>query len=43
MTVTNQGARRTYAFVRDLYGAAAGTPPEHGGGIGPVRPRIETV
>jgi hypothetical protein len=27
MTATNSGPRRTYAFVRDLYGAAVGTSP----------------
>ena len=27
MTATGQGPTRTYAFVRDLYGASAGTPP----------------
>jgi hypothetical protein len=43
MTATGQGPTRTYAFVRDLYGGSAGTPPEDSRGIGPVRPRIETV
>jgi hypothetical protein len=43
MTAASQGPGRTYAFVRDLYGAAAGTPSEHSRGIAPVRPRIETV
>lgn len=43
MTATGQGPRRTYAFVRQLYGAAGGTAPERDRGIGPVRPRIEGV
>ncbi len=43
MTAAGQGPRRTYAFVRNVYGAAAGTPPEHDRGIGPARPRFKTV
>ena len=43
MTATGRGPRRTYAFVRQLYRAAVGTLPERDRGIGPVRPRIETV
>jgi len=43
MTAASQGPSRTYAFVRDLYGAPAGTFPEDGRGIGPGTPRIETV
>jgi len=43
MTATGQGPTRTYAFVRDVYGASAGTPPEDRRGIDPVRPRIEII
>jgi rSAM/selenodomain-associated transferase 1 len=41
MTASSQGPRRTYAFVRQLYGTAVGTAPAREGGTGPVRPRIE--
>jgi len=42
MTAISQGPRRTYAFVRDLYGGVA-ERPERDRGTGPVPPRIETV
>ena len=43
MTAGRQGPRRTYAFVRQLFGAAVDTGSERDSGIGPVRPRIESV
>jgi rSAM/selenodomain-associated transferase 1 len=43
LAAPDAGPVRTGAFVRQLYGAAAGASPERDRGIAPGRPRIETT